>query len=199
MKINIFRPGVFIIGHGGAKTRVNSRSELGTFPLFLRFNNVQLFYFFNALQTIEHTCDFFESYLLPNKPAFIDSNMVEFYAGINRIPTDFSDHSHLLDYIRNRFLSIFDSSRGYLFKCCVFSDTDFVTNVAASILEIPKVKRCANIVIEISCGMQKQLPVEAISNWLEIDVQNKQEKFLEVELSTGIQSARVMLEHMTTV
>ena len=74
-----------------------------------------------------------------------------------------------------------------------------MTNVAASILEIPKVKQCANIVIEISCGMQKQLPVEAISNWLEIDVQNKQEKFLEVELSTGIQSARVMLEHMATV
>ena len=119
----------------------------------------------------------------------------------------FIDHSQLLECIRNRLLPICDSSRGFKFRICFFSDKNSVTDTIASLLQMPEILRCPNVEITIPVRHpreKKQLPVEAISNWLEIANarknvdQNHKEKFLKIVFS-GIQNAKEMLDHLAMV
>ena len=160
-------------------------------------------------QTIEEKRELIEKQLLPLKLALNDSNIVELVAYISQNDGNhFSDHSKLLDFIQNRFLPICNSSRGYKFDICFFSDKNSATNVIASILEMDEIKHCSNVEIEIIFGEQKRLPVDEISNWLEPspDVaknnhQNQKERLLEIcfYCPTFIQNARQMLEHLEKV
>ena len=185
-------------------------NELATFPLFLRFDNVKVSIVYNlADQPIEERCKFIESQLLPIKFALYDSNMVEFIADIfqeNR--NHFSDHSKLLDYIRNRFLPICNSFRRYKFKIGFNSAANSGTDITASILQMDEIKHCLNVEIRLFDGGQKRLPVEEISNWLEPfaagtknTLQNQKERLLTI-YHIGpftIQNAREMLEHLAKV
>ena len=137
--------------------------------------------------------------------------MIEFNATISYGGHNFYNYSMLLEYLDNRLLPICGSSRGYKFKIKHddygvqnFSDLNSNTNVIASLLQMPGVKHYAKLAIEAP-NNHPQLPIEAISNWLERSAdgienkfQNTKEKFLEVK-SLGINNAQVMLEHLKTV
>ena len=185
-----------------------SLNELTTFPLFLRFDNVKIWCKYDD-RLIEEKCEFIERQLLPLKPALNDSNVVQFTAIISRRDCRyFSDHSKFLEYIRNQFLPICNSSRRYKFKIWFYSDENSNTNVIASILKMEEIKHCSNIEIEIIFGEQKRLPVEEISNWLESSaggaknsLQNERARLLRIYYysTTFIQNAQEMLDHLKTV
>ena len=187
-----------------------SLNELATIPLFLRFYTVLLAYNFGA-ETIEEKCELIKKQLLPLKLALNDTNMVEFIACISQNNHNhFNDHSKLLDFIRNRFLPICNSSRRYKFQIRFNSDANSDRNVITLILEMDEIKRCSNVEIEIIGGKQKRLPIEEISNWLERsadgaknNIQNQTERFLKIYynyyLNPVIKNAREMLEHLTKV
>ena len=177
-------------------------NELVTFPLFLRFDQVQIW--------CEYGGKFIESQLLSLKPTLNDANMVDFFATItHNEPNQFSDHLKLLDYIRNRFLPICNLSRGYNFQILFPFYTYPNINVIASILGMDEIKQCSNVKIGIITGIQKRLPIEAISNWLEPsadvkknNLQNQKERFLKIfngGIYGTIQNAREMIEHLTKV
>ena len=188
-----------------------SPNELLTIPLFLRFDNVNVSIWYNhANQPIEEKCKSIENQLLPLKLALCDSNVVQFTATISgRDHCYFSDHSMLLDFIRNRFLPICNSSRRYEFQIWFRSEPNSGTNVITSILEMDEIKHCSNVQIGIIDGEQKQLPIDEISNWLErsADVaknslQSQRERFLEIYYhyyTPFIQNGREMLEHLAKV
>ena len=148
------------------------------------------------------------------------SKMIEFNANIGIINCrDFSDHLQLLNYICDRFLPICDSSCGYKFSICFFSNQNAVTDVIASLLQMSEIKLSPVFGIEIPIcrGKQRQLPVESISNWLELSndgmeknvhinknkrdgkERSQEERFLEVNLDAGIDNVREMLENLTKV
>ena len=155
-------------------------------------------------QTIEEKCELIESQLLPLKLALNDSNMVEFVACISQ-----NDRTNFSDYIWNQFLPICNSSRRYKFQIWFYSDANSDTNVISSILERDEIKHCSNIEIEIIGREQKRLPVEEISNWLELsadvnknNLQNPKERFLKIfyyGIYGLIQNAREMIEHLAKV
>ena len=135
--------------------------------------------------------------------------MVEFIADIFQEDCNhFSDHSKLLDYIRNRFLPICNSFRRYKFKIGFNSAANSGTDITASILQMDEIKHCLNVEIRLFDGGQKLLPVEEISNWLEPfaagtknTLQNQKERLLTI-YHIGpftIQNAREMLEHLAKV
>ena len=134
--------------------------------------------------------------------------MIEFYAYISQDDTTyFNNHSKLLYYLQNRLLQICDSARGYKFSILFFSHANTITNVIESILQMPPIERCSNVEIEIPFlwRVQKQLPVKAISNWLEmsadgmeINYQRKREKFLKIWMS-DIQNTKEMIDHLVMV
>ena len=153
-----------------------------------------------------------------------DSNTIEFIARISRNDqndrNNFSDHLKLLDYIRNRFLPICNSSRRYKFQIWfnpIWFNKNSSTSVIASILEMDEIKHCSNVEIGIIYGEQKILPVEEISNWLELSadvaknsLQSQRERFLEIYCydphhyidhgyPISIQNAREMLEQLAKV
>ena len=147
--------------------------------------------------------------MLPIKPALIDSNLIEFYAISSVGDRDqFNNHSQLLEYIHDRLLSICNSSRGYSFQLLIeFLDSNYVTNLIASLLQMDAIKRCSNLEIGFPFGRREenQLRVEAISNWLirsangtENIVKNQKERLLNIGFY-GIQNAREMVDHLKTV
>ena len=187
-----------------------SINELTTIPPFIRFRNVILWYTdIDRGQPIEEKCKFIESYLLPIKQALNDSDMVEFHAEISENNRNyFSDHSKLLDYIRNRFLPICISSRGYEFQIRFVSDGNSIKNMIVSILEMDKIRRCSNVTIEMFNGEQNRnefpvLPVEEISTWLERSADGMenaiQERFLKIYLNGTSQNLQEMVDYLTTV
>lgn len=199
-----FSDGTFIIGNRGISL---TRTDLTEFPLFLRFNNVQLWYW-RGSQPIKEKCELIEAHLIPFKSVLNVSNMIEFYAYITHDDkTYFNNHSKLLYYLQNRLLQICDSARGYKFRILFFSHANTITNVIESILQMPPIERCSNVEIEIPFlwRVQKQLPVKAISNWLEmsavrmeINDRKQKEKFLKI-LMMGIQNARELIDHLKMV
>lgn len=100
-------------------------------------------------QPIEEKCEFIESRLLPFQHTLHDSNMIECYARITQHCDDFNDHSHFIEYIRNRMLPICNSSRGYKFFIIFHSDVNSGTNVIASLLQMAEIKRCSNVEIKL--------------------------------------------------
>ena len=122
--------------------------ELATFPVFLRFDEVCILYNYVNYRPIDKKFEFIESQLLPFKLALNDANIVEFVAIIlQNYRNHFNDHSKLLDFIRNQFLPICNSSRGYKFQIWIYSDANSDTNVIASILEMDEIKHCSNVEI----------------------------------------------------
>ena len=95
--------------------------------------------------------------------------MLEFNTNIgSNDKGDFSNHSQLLEHLLNRVLPICNSSRGYRFEIFFVSEENSATTViVSSILHMSEIKRCSILEIHINYGEQNQLPVMAISNWLE--------------------------------
>lgn len=196
--------GTFIIGLGRTELVLN---ELTTFSPFLRFDTIWLWSLYGE-HPIKEKCEFIERHLRPLKSALIDSNMIDFRARISAYDDgiDFSDHLQLLEYIRNRLLPICNSSLGYKFYIDFESDFNSAANVIASLLQMPEIKRCANVEIKITSREQNQLPIETISNWLERsadgmenNVQKHRERSLTISTDGVFGNTREMIDHMKTV
>ena len=180
-------------------------------PPFLRFNNVKLWYRPGTrvlgLQHIEKKCELFNVQLLPLKSALNGSNMVEFLPHIPlNDPNYFTNHLQLLDYFQNRLISICDSAHAYKFTIPCFLNANDIANVILSILQMSPIKRCSNVQIVSNClGVQNQLPVEVISNWLEKTVDGMEinyRKFKEIILKirmSGIQNTQEIIDNLKMV
>ena len=183
-------------------------TDLAAFPLFIRINNFELPYWF-GLRPIEEKIELIEPQLITLKSVLKDANMIDFNAGISHAHQyHFNNHSSLLDYLQNRLLIICDLAQSYKFIIGFFLDTNAITNVIGSILQMAPIKCCSTvelICISYSLEVQKQFPVEAISNWLEmsavrmeINDRKQKEKFLKI-LMMGIQNARELIDHLKMV
>ena len=191
-----------------------SLDDLEALPEFLRFNEVYTPYS-HYLQlrsnlrdmSIQEKCQFFAGLLPSIKGALNDSKEIRFYGRINENdPLNFSNHSTLIDYIRDEFLPICDSSRRYKFEIDFFSDKDAATNVVSSILKMTQIVRCFYVEIWISTmGYPSKLPVGEIVRWLNQKIdrigfigKKNEEKFLTI-LSCQIQDELEICEHLTEV
>ena len=193
----------------GKQTRKTFFANLAVFPKFLRFNEVRLDYE-SCSESIEEKCDLIENCLAPFSDALKGSKSVQFHGtinGNNRLDR-FSNHSQLVNYLRERLLPICNSSRAYQFFIRFFSDKEeAATNVISSILQLPQIKRCSNLLFWFyHIEDQKQFPVEAISSWLirklnvdEMEVVGiREEIFLTIRLDI-IQSAVEICDHLEAV
>lgn len=205
----IFRNGAFITGLLRKKIPL---TRPATLPPFLRFNDIKVRYWGGpSSQPFVEKCEFIESNLLQLKPVLNASRLIEFNAEIKR--HYFSDHLHLLDYIRNQFLPICHLPLGYKFHLCFFTARNSATNAIESLLEMREIKSCSNVEIIIPIDSNSwmprekiQLPVEAISKWLEESTDglknkakhHKEKRFLDVALFE-IENVRQMLGYLEKV
>ena len=137
-----------------------------------------------------------------------DSIVIHFIFAIkNNSRNDFSDHSQLLDHLRNELLPICGSSRGYKFEICPFSDPISQTNLFAQILQIPRIDFCSNVEIKLNefTSYQMNFPIELISNWLHRNRTDRiEEKPTERVLQlcssgSNFPFARELCDHLTKV
>ena len=189
-----------------------SLANLTDVPPFLRFNAIKIYYgdYEEGRKTIEENCQFVGNFLEPLKDALKDSKSIRFFGCINRNGNkSFGNYSALLNYLSESILPIFDSSRRYEFRIGFCSDGEFATTVTSSIMEMSQIKQCSNLKIELRTSFladPKQLPLEAISNWLnrKIDygmkfiARSPQEIFLKIYM-TFIQNAMEICDQITKV
>lgn len=190
----------------------NRRSEiplvnLATLPHFLRFNDIRLYYDRDPA-SIENKCQLIEDYLQALNETKNDSKSIEFYGEINLNDyTNFRDHSLLLNHLGEQLLPICNSSRCYKFAFSFYSDDEAAIKVFLSILQMPQIKRCSNIGIELyNFEQPRQLPVEAISNWLNRTIkdgvefidQSPKKIFLQICLA-NIQNVMEICDHLGKV
>ena len=201
-----------------------SLDDLEALPEFLRFNEVYMPYylslhaiFFRQFRpisrdlrrrdmSIQEKCQFFAGLLPAIKGALNDLKEICFDGRISENdPSNFSNHSTLIDYIRGEFLPICDSSRRYRFEIDFSSDKDAATNIVSSILKMPQIVRCLNVEICISTGHPNKLPVGEIVRWLNQKInqigfigKKDEEKFLKIH-SWQIQDELGICEHLTEV
>ena len=189
--------------------------KLKALPEFLRFNEVYMPYsygfqphsLYSRDMSIQEKCQFFAGLLPSIKGALNDSKEIRFYGRINENdPSNFSNHSTLIDYIRDEFLPICDLSRRYNFEIDFSSDMDAATNVVSSILKMPQIVQCLNIEILIyTIDHPNKLPVGEIVQWLNQKIdrigffgKKNEEKFLKI-ISRQIQDELGICEHLTEV
>ena len=79
---------------------------------------------------------------------------------------DFPSHLVLLAHIQNELLPVCEDCRSYKFNIGFLSDEKAATNIVASILQFGQITRCSNIEFSFT-DCQLDLPVDAISNWLQ--------------------------------
>lgn len=184
-----------IWGNGAKKIFL---ADLPALPRFIRFNDVCLFYGNDRLRFLslkykpiqfvstEEKCHSIENYLQPFKKVLNDSKSVQFHGDIGRNDDKFSNfftQSSLLKYLSQKLLSIFSTSHRYVFDISFYCGEGDATNVLDSILQMQQIRRCSNLDIELKQieyqhiqqeqpYLDSELPVEAISNWLnrKIDV-----------------------------
>ena len=185
---------------------------LAKFSPFLRFNKVLLNYDI-GLQSLLEKCRLFEDCLESIKPALEDSKKTDFVANTNHNnPWNFSDHTNLVIYLRDKLMPVCNSSRQYAFVIGFggsdggWSDENSATEVISSILQISQVQSCSNVSIKLTVDSAIWLPVENISNWLApttddgIDICGKKEqnRFLLI-FSDIIPNAQEMCDHLKEV
>ena len=170
----------------GMNNKEIALTELADVPRFLRFDRVSLVYPIDRSKSIAQARESFRGYLSSIKATLNDANIICFVCKTEEDdPSQFSDHSPLLEHIRH-IVSICDSSRGYSFRFCFHAgmctgtcqrwrndDDDFFFrvesafgNAIASILEMPEIARSSTVSIYNYPLFRAHLPVEAISNWL---------------------------------
>ena len=97
-----------------------------------------------------------------------DLELIHFICAANEYA--FND-STLIEHLRDELLPIFDSPRRYKFDV-YYSDSKFITtDIIASILQLPQIRRCSNVelarsVIWTNGQTPGPVSMEAISNWL---------------------------------
>lgn len=179
-------------------------ADLPTLPRFICFDGVQLFYN-KGPESIEEKCHLIENHLHPINKALKDSKSIQFYGIIDRNDNrNFGDHLSLLNYLSERLLSFYNSSRRYEFEIELRSDKEGASNVLSSILQAPEIIGCTDLCIRLY-NLEKaiHLPVQAILNWLNRKmskgmVQTPQEILLKIYLRK-IQNAQELCDHLENV
>lgn len=167
-----------------------SLSDLPTFPAFLRFD-IELFSSWSDVddekawdtQSIAAKCQFLEEQLKLIKPTILSVSELCFYGQIDKNNSSrFSDHSELLNFLRNRLLPICDGEepRAYGFVIVLYSEKSAGRCVLSSLLQIPEIDRSSQVEINIYDAEQTNLPIGEISNWLhrKCDVQRERSLFI---------------------
>ena len=157
------------------------------------------------LQLLQHQLQLF-------KTAFSDLKEITLSANINQNDqTQFHDHTHLLDHLREQLLPICNSSSvdNYNFFVDFQSDNDGAADFIAQILQMRPIIRCREVYFDYDNETFIQLPVEVIANWLnrdsdgEIDStetgQSKKERYLGMNNQIKIQNAVEMCDRMRMV
>ena len=180
-----------------------SRANLKEFPVFLRFYGFHLPYSI-GLRPIEEKCQLFGDLLPVIKGALNDSNEIHFDAGINqKDQSEFYNHSALIAYLRDEFLSICDSTRRYKFVITFDSDQNSGSKVISSILKMPQVVQCSIVDILLLRNFDPiEFPVGEIAQWLNQKNdrigKKKEEKFLKIS-AYKIQNVLEIWKHLTGV
>ena len=198
---------------GGTRTTKISQSDLAALPPFLRFNivdiNVAPAYILilndndNDTQPIAANCLLFENLLQSIKPALAGSKL-SFYGIIDESKSAcFRDHLELLNYVRDRLLTICDKSREYEFGIVFDSDESAAQHVITSILETSQLNHCSNAQFRIYYGsdeleLQLRLPIKEISNWLHRKCDRGRKKSLHI-YSFRIENFEEMFNHLKEV
>ena len=131
--------------------------------------------------------------------------MITLTARINQNDqSQFRDHSQLLDHLREQVLPICDSSPAYYFEFDFQSDNDAAGNVIGQFLQLPSIKRCQKVGFNYANETFIQLPVDAISNWLNRNSddgigRNKKERFLGTNHRIRVQNAEEICDRMRKV
>ena len=185
-------------------------SELMAVPRFLRFDSVRLEYLLGCRsQSIAQKFESFRRYLPSIKASLYDSNRIQFYYyrqfyNCQEDPSEFADHSELLEHIR-QIVSICDSSRGYSF---IFPSPTDIMNVIASILEMPAISRSSSVYIYHYHPYNDnitvtQLTIEKISTWLNRERramdQNQRERTLWLDCSVKVAQFQEMCDFLKQV
>ena len=185
-----------------------SLSSLAAFPPFLYFTDVELKYKTGS-QSLITKFRLFEDCLESIKPALKDSNKIRFCAMIDQEDSsNFSDHSSVVIYLRDKLLRIFDSSHRYDFSLWFRSDKNSARELISSVLQIPQVGSSSNVSIRLIGYLSARLSVEDISNWLApksgdgVEIYGKRQwkgdRFLLIYSHT-IKNAQEMWEHLKEV
>ena len=158
-----------------------SLSDLAAFPPFLRFDEIELRFLdpdssfldsdgemeFPDTTPIGESCQLFESQLPSIKPT-LDDSILTIYCGVYETkPSRFRNNAELIDFLRNRLLTICDNSHGYDFYILLKSDMRAAEYIS-SILQMPQIDQCSYVTIFLyfDSDQQIRLPVETISKWI---------------------------------
>lgn len=198
-----------------ATETVNIIPNLASIPSFIRFREVNLYYFYGS-QSINAKCKLIDERLKMAIPALINAkiNLKCTIDETNR--RHFNNHSALINYLRNDLLPIVSNSpRRYNFQIGFNSDKNAATEVIDSILQMSQISRCKRVEIIIWFPLDRHFdqsyrcPLEGISNWLSLKSDDKngkicdqtsEEKFLRIYLSEiKISNFREIWEHLSKV
>ena len=153
---------------------------------------------------IGEICQLLESQLQLIKPTLDDSRLI-FYGVVDETnPTRFHDHAELVDFLRNRLLTIFDKSRCYEFLIDLkYMSATTKCAITSSILQMPQIDQCSDVSIRFWNNdyyhYQLQLPVEEISKWLNRKLSGKEMRLLRIEYRYDVGNMLEMLDHLKKV
>ena len=182
---------------------------LTNLPQFLRFDRIQFEYQDSAAEAlpIAEKCQSVLNCLQPLK--LDDPSLIHFIGAINKNDRNcFSDHSQLLDHLRNELLPICGSSHRYEFEICLDSYEVSVSskNLIAQILQLPQIECCLYVEIKLYGHMMylMQFPIDSISSWLHRNCdgieEKSKERFLKIYFSnSNFPFARELCDHLTKV
>ena len=185
-------------------------------PRFLLLNSILLLYV-EGDQSIEEKCAFFQDslqQLQPLKALLNDPKLIlSVYCCIDRgDPSQFREHSELLDHIRDDLLPMFSSKPNYMFG--ISSDENCARCLISSILQMEPIKRCSTVFFWfklLETGIQNQsqnfikIPIKTLSEWLhresdamEFDGREQRQRHLQI-LSENISDDQKMYDHLKKV
>lgn len=187
-------------------------TALKDFPRFLRFNEVRLLYLddcqFPKIPTIplDVKCRLFADQLKTLKKALNYANHIYLDVDINSGNTfHFSDHSELIEYLSDEILPICDSARSYEFDVVFEGDSgdeNSASDFIDEILQTEGVKRCSNVKFCCQISPPTHLPIECISNWLQVPYlcgNMRKERILDIGIGRELQNARQLCDHLKEV
>ena len=187
----------------GRNQKAISLVDLKAFPSFLCFDHVYL-RFWSGSQTIAEKCQLFGSFLPSIMGAINDSCEILFVGNVDQNdPSEFSNSSKLIDYLRDGLLPTCNSSHRYIFEIHFSLEENSGTKVIESILKMPQIVQCPNVVIGLCCiSGPIQLPVKEIDQWLKqnngVIGKKKEKKFLKI-YSGNIENISGMCENLIEV
>ena len=113
---------------------------------------------------------------------------------------DFPSHLVLITHIENELLPVFEDCRIYTFNIGFLSDEKAATNIVASILQFGQITRCSNIEFSFT-DCQMDLPVDAISNWLQNSNVHKRKdgRLLEINIYGKSKNVGAVMYHLKKV